>query len=433
MLFAVLAAANDVQIQRHAVIDDKASSSLMRQEVHTKKMEHVKDKDEVESDASTRDEDEMAKIEDLMKKTETAKQQADTMLKHSDEDMVNDEDKAIFKEADEDHSGNLDEDEMSKVLSKAGLAEIDFDWRTHDRDRDGKLSENEFLEAGKAAVHNAQPRSLSLLEDYIVHSAGPSKLMKLKDFKSYDSDTSGALDSVEASNIMKGVGLQEDSWRKFDMDGDGKLSEDEFNKDLAALTKDTLSANPGADQDHALFQHADLDSSSFLEESEVNSLLSQIPAFHDHPFEWRKFDRDQDGRLSEPEFLLAGPAVQEVVRGLSPNSNAATPSSLVQDSEEDDKHDDEPDEEDQESDKREEQAKEPVEAVQKDDDDASETPRQHIQDDFKLADKNRDGLLDAQELKPYFKHFNWKRADANHDGKINEEELYKLMKMDDED
>eukprot|EP00746_Dinoflagellata_sp_MGD_P162988 gnl/MRDRNA2_/MRDRNA2_90799_c0_seq1.p1 gnl/MRDRNA2_/MRDRNA2_90799_c0~~gnl/MRDRNA2_/MRDRNA2_90799_c0_seq1.p1 ORF type:complete len:470 (+),score=160.52 gnl/MRDRNA2_/MRDRNA2_90799_c0_seq1:76-1485(+) len=429
LLLFYLAAASEVNIQRHAVVDDKASSKLMRQELQQSK-KHIHGQDE--SDQSGEDDD-ISKAEDLLKQSDDQSKKADAILKHSSDEMLNEADKAIFKEADADQSGSLDEDEMSKVLNKAGLTQSEFDWHAHDHDQDGKLSEAEFLEAGRAAGHNAPPRSISLLEEYVVSSGGPARLMKLKDFKTYDSDGSGALEEPEAKNVMKGLGLKEDSWRKFDMDGDGKLSESEFNKDRAAFTKDTMSENPGVDRDHAVFQHADTDSSSFLEESEVNFLLNQVPALHGHPFDWRKFDYDKDGRLSEPEFMRAGPAVLKAAQDLAPKANATSPMSFAQESAEEYEEDEDSDEEEHEEEQEDEHEDENEDEESHKADDADVA--RHVKEDFKLADKDHDGLLDEHEMEAFGKeaqfppHFDWKTADANRDGKLNEEELFNLARF----
>merc|ERR1719359_2700580 len=94
-------------------------------------------------------------------------------------------DEKIFHVADEDKDGHLDEKEMGKLLDKGGITEKELDWRAHDKDKDGKLSKDEFLSAAPAAEQATKPRSLSLLEEYVMHSGGPSTLLKLHDFKTY--------------------------------------------------------------------------------------------------------------------------------------------------------------------------------------------------------------------------------------------------------
>jgi len=432
-LSVALAAANDVQIKRHAVIDHKAISKLMRQEAN------VSAKHKVESD-----DDVLSNIEDLLKESDAEKQQSETMLKHSSDDIVKqEEDKNIFKEADEDRDGALDPNEMDLVMTKAGLADTGFDWHAHDQDQDGKLSEDEFMAAGKEAKLYSKPRSLSLLENYILQSKGPSKLMKLKDFKSYDSDASGTLDKSEASNLMEGVGLEGNAWHKFDMDGDGKISEDEFNKDLAALNKDTATANPGVDEDQAIFKASDSDSSSFLEEGEIDSLLGQIPALRHHPFDWHEFDFNNDGRLSYLEFMRAGPAVVQAVRSTAFNGTSPVPRvppSFVEEDEGEDEYnevenDEEQDHEEDHDAVGEDEDEEDEEDHKADDEDV----QSRVSEDFRIADKNHDGFLDEHELEDFAKeagvsgHWNWKSADKNNDDKLDQEELFNLARMSSQD
>lgn len=427
-LCVVFAAAKDAQIQRHAVIDHEARSKLMRQESTIKNAVADRTNDKAASNMPHRDE-KISEIEDLLQESDAEKRESEKFLKESSDSIVKEEDKNIFKAADEDHSGHLDPNEMNKVLTKAGLSETDFDWHSHDADKDGQLSQDEFLAAGQAAGQRSKPRTLSLLENHIWKNGGSSKLMKLQDFKTYDSDASGNLEAGEASQLMKGVGLGEDTWRKFDVDGDGKLSEEEFDRDLEKINKDTMASNQGANPDHAIFKGADSDGSSFLEESEVDSLLNSIPALHHSTFDWRAFDQDGDDRLSETEFIRAGPAVLHAVRAAD---HGTSPASFVEFTEEDDE--DEEDEadshEDGEEQDDEDHDEEDEEEHKVDDDDV----KSHVAEDFKLADKNHDGLLDEHEMEDFAEeagfpdHFNWKQADINGDGKLTEEELFNLAR-----
>lgn len=323
-----LVSAKDAEIKRHVSIDAKGMR-LMRQDDSLKDIEqHINTLKQAAAavkpdlEGGVEDVDETQKeLQRLLNESNAERSDAANMLKNEEtlaqskayEPIPVDEhmDEKIFHVADEDKDGHLDEKEMGKLLDKGGITEKELDWRAHDKDKDGKLSKNEFLSASSAAEQATKPRSLSLLEEYVMHSGGPSTLLKLHDFKTYDLDGNGMLDHTEASKMMLSVGLRENAWLKFDLDGDGKLSEKEFLRDRAQLHEETMVSNPGVDDDASLFQQVDQDQDGYLDGKEIDDLFDRIPHLHGHSFDWDKFDYDKDGKLSQMEFIQAGPEVMQ--------------------------------------------------------------------------------------------------------------------------
>lgn len=129
----------------------------------------------------------------------------------------------------------------------------------------------------------------------------------------------------EVQNIMERAGLAPGvvDWASFDHDGDGKLSPIELGaaaqvaneagvpEKLISL-RDAELVKQREDSDREIFLQADIDGSSLLEQGEIHALLNDTPLAGQ--FDWRSFDNDQDGSLSEREFVAAGPAAAHALQ-----------------------------------------------------------------------------------------------------------------------
>lgn len=115
---------------------------------------------------------------------------------------------------------------------------------------------------------------------------------KVGGFDSYDTNRNGKLEETEAAKLMKDMRLPTAAWRYLDSDHNGAISRDGFGR---------------LQQDATVFRAADKDGSAFLEAREVEAVMARA-GITAQEFNWHSFDHDGDGRLSEPEFLAAGPA-----------------------------------------------------------------------------------------------------------------------------
>lgn len=135
---------------------------------------------------------------------------ADGAALETDDADAEAEDRKIFKQYDSNGNHFLEPGEIHDLLEKAGLKDQDFDWWPFDVDRDGLLSEKEFLSAGPAALEALEPA--------------------MQVFKHADSDGSSLLEAHEVDALQKGLGITPGAvnWVSFDHDGDDRLSMDEF-------------------------------------------------------------------------------------------------------------------------------------------------------------------------------------------------------------
>lgn len=114
-------------------------------------------------------------------------------------------------------------------------------------------------------------------------------------FKDADLDGSGFLEEEEMQKFLSKMNMQGFDWKTLDADHDDKVSLNEFNAAMGEGNKHD------SDASHH-FKDADLDHSGFLEEEEIQKLLSQMNA---EGFDWKTLDVDHDGKLSENEFAAA--------------------------------------------------------------------------------------------------------------------------------
>jgi Ca2+-binding EF-hand superfamily protein len=279
-------------------------------------------------------------------------------------------DQRVFKSSDLDGSGFLEENEMNKVLTDAGIDPDNFNWFAFDHDGDGRLSETEFLESGPAAAQAAKQEN------------APKRV-----FRALDVDGNQILSGEEVDRFMKEMNILPEhwNWHFFDTDGDGGLSEKEFIAAGPAIADASLvQAAP-----KRIFGEADQDGNSYLEPAEIDALMRRS-GLHPAHFNWRSFDHDGDGRLNFAEFLKAGPAAASSPQQppppsqqgpLGPQGEPMTPAS--------------PDEV------------------------------------FKGTDRDSSGFLEAQEMDHLVQQagipptiFNWRSFDHDGDGKLNLSEFY---------
>jgi len=135
------------------------------------------------------------------------------------------EDLKVFHARDADKSGYLEAAEMDSLMSTTGVAHL-INWRSFDRDGDGKLSQEEFVQAGPAVVQVAQ----SLGQD-VANQEAFLKQQESEYFKQFDKDKDGFLNATEMPEAIANAGVKPESinWRAFDHDGDGRMTFDEFN------------------------------------------------------------------------------------------------------------------------------------------------------------------------------------------------------------
>merc|ERR1719235_2041128 len=96
-------------------------------------------------------------------------------------------------------------------------------------------------------------------------------------FTDADVDSSGFLEEGEMQKFLTQTNAQDFDWKSLDTDHDSKLSESEFT--AASVSQQ--------------FTDADLDGSGFLEEEEMQKLVSQT---NPQGFNWKSLDTDHDGK-----------------------------------------------------------------------------------------------------------------------------------------
>eukprot|EP00746_Dinoflagellata_sp_MGD_P003529 gnl/MRDRNA2_/MRDRNA2_106847_c0_seq1.p1 gnl/MRDRNA2_/MRDRNA2_106847_c0~~gnl/MRDRNA2_/MRDRNA2_106847_c0_seq1.p1 ORF type:complete len:476 (+),score=156.11 gnl/MRDRNA2_/MRDRNA2_106847_c0_seq1:77-1504(+) len=220
----------------------------------------------------------------------------------------------------EDVDDDPESSEENIVESSASLAEIDaaLDGKNlsiPDSDEPGSSEADVTEPPAFAETDTAQAaKKLSGVEPVRLPSAEEFKRMQSQEkdsqiFKHLDSNADGYLQPSEIAPLLKRSGLEEFPWQEHDVDGDGQLSELEF------VTAGPAAANhkermPNREAENQVFQGADTDHSSFLEQKEIESFLDHV-GLDSKYFNWRDHDKDHDGRLSEEEFFMAGPKARD--------------------------------------------------------------------------------------------------------------------------
>eukprot|EP00746_Dinoflagellata_sp_MGD_P163382 gnl/MRDRNA2_/MRDRNA2_91377_c0_seq1.p1 gnl/MRDRNA2_/MRDRNA2_91377_c0~~gnl/MRDRNA2_/MRDRNA2_91377_c0_seq1.p1 ORF type:complete len:857 (+),score=263.43 gnl/MRDRNA2_/MRDRNA2_91377_c0_seq1:110-2680(+) len=387
----------------------------------------------------------------------------------------------IFKRADEDGTGFLEAPEVDKLFQAAGIPSDFLNWRSFDHDRDSKLNLAEFYEVDQAIQRNPPPETQEQ-----ANTGAPANPDEV--FQGTDKDGSGFLEAAEMDHLIQGAGIPSSifNWRAFDHDGDGKLNKAEFYEaDRAVLA---LPPPPGApaqgaqppgsqrsqsleeqnsqsyedqrkeflEQTHSIFQEADSDGSNFLEAGEVEEFLRHMPV--PKTYDWHEYDHDKDDRLSEDEFLYAGPAAVRAANArrqgdMEEEDWDEDSAGLLETDESDEDENDEPvtlgevnfdeDEDEHEHGGKHEHNDEDEHEDEDENhhsaqlDTSDKHPVPDGTDDlqvYKDTDINKDGYCDASELARIekiagIKDVDWKKWDADKDGKLNKTEFLKYCQV----
>lgn len=334
---------------------------------------------------------------------------------------ITQKEKSVFAKSDLDRSGFLEPTEVNQLMAVAGLSPKTFNWQAYDYDQDGRLSFDEFLEAGPAAGKAAKEGE--------THSSGmdsPMKRILLKRdansseasleqedevspdlvFQLADKNQNGFIDGDE--------GLYGFPWQQFDHDQDGKLSHDEFNKLI------TEAKYPEEEDDGETPPDDDEDAQSLLEEESEGS----------EEDEGSDEDEDSDEQPVRKKGLMRSAREDEDDAAGEDEEDDESGSLAEQDSDED-----EGDMESEEEDGNEGELGEDEEQDGEEDGDAaggSSDPKEWAEENFKEHDQDGDGLLDSQEMKKLLKansapqHIDWRKYDEDNNGKISKGELLEL-------
>lgn len=166
---------------------------------------------------------EMKRLEPLLKRTKAG----------------DDVDRKVFKKADTDGSSFLEKGEVESLLSRSHITTPLFNWHDFDRDHDGKLSEEEFLEGGPMALKasiEARPPSLvqesgasrDADEDDDLEALADKREDDQQVWLEFDKDRSGYLETNEIDRLVKDAEIKDFDWKAYDRDHDGRLSPAEF-------------------------------------------------------------------------------------------------------------------------------------------------------------------------------------------------------------
>jgi Ca2+-binding EF-hand superfamily protein len=259
----------------------------------------------------------------------------------------------FFRDADKDSSGFLSFDELVGILRKIGYkdpeSKIKRMFAKADTSGDGKLSLEEFLkEMGVEPTKPAEDRTdLSTEEKCTVVKTTVVETMKTvtkrtpskyeQFFLDADADGSGFLSYDELVGILRKIGYPEPEskiklmFKKCDTSGDGKISLDEFLKEMGqelppaedqtdfdekctvTVTKSSVQCEKTAASSAAppskyekFFLDADTDGSGFLSYDELVGILRKIG--YPEPESkikqmFTKCDKSGDGKISLEEFL----------------------------------------------------------------------------------------------------------------------------------
>jgi len=169
----------------------------------------------------------------------------------------------VWETFEKNHDGHLDEKEMANLYSKSGLKTED--WKSYDMDKDNMLNETEYLNFITAHKHDCS--------------------------KAY-------IDEVRTA-VFEG--------RR----ADGSFIEEEPEEPSSYKDDSSASLNlppSSASQDFSnhMFRMADLNANGFLETGEMAELMATThQRSTDKAFDWKIYDKNGDGKLSEDEFSHA--------------------------------------------------------------------------------------------------------------------------------
>lgn len=212
------------------------------------------------------------------------------------------QDAHIFRLADTNQNGFLEESEMDELNNRAGLS--GFKWKIFDEDKDNRLSPAEFVKSGPAASQFGEARRMEQLLQEVSTRTKEGDDEDRKVFKKADTDGSSFLEENEIDALLKktNVGLPFD-WRKFDHDHDGRLNETEFLEGGPAAIEAALLQEDDMDverkDDYEVWKVTDKDQNGFIEANEIEKLLHEADI---KDFDWKAYDFNKDGRLDPQEF-----------------------------------------------------------------------------------------------------------------------------------
>jgi len=215
-------------------------------------------------------------------------------------------DEQVFHASDVDSSGFLEAPEIEAVVKRAGLTAHSFNWTDYDRDKDGKLSVVEFLEAGPAAATAAALQAQSLLEEddeNITHDsfvADEDADAVLQEPEDDDSDNE-ALSLLDEGEVDEG---DSDTFSFLD-EGEEALNEeassDDDGSDDTSFGDDALTTMTGADPgNNIVWKMFNKNGDNVLDKDEIANLVQE--AQFEKGFDVQDYDEDHDGNLDKKEF-----------------------------------------------------------------------------------------------------------------------------------
>jgi len=197
----------------------------------------------------------------------------------------------IFRRFDRDRSGSLSLVEWDFAIDRARVpAEIAF--ASHDRDRDGRLSDDEF--SGNGQFSNDDGKGDVRAEAYRRFAA--------EKLAAFDSNKDGSLDLKEFGQAKPEplLALYREFLRR-DLDLDGRLSRDEYAKPSLGTKWEQIA------QEEAVRYDRDDDGSLSWEEFEISPPGSPAPERR-----FAAWDKDRGGTLDENEFLRSIPEAERL-------------------------------------------------------------------------------------------------------------------------
>lgn len=238
-----------------------------------------------------------------------------------------------FEKFDEDHSGNLDVHEFHKAIRSLGLGYSFEDaenlFNMMDEDGNGVMSMQEFLAHCREYINN----SAQAAAEQPMDAESRARLA----FRRYDKDANGWLDVNEFLQAIRDLGLGttlEDAEQLFSMvdeDGSGTMDENEFvshclsafqnggvlgarQNSMAPSMSDApvnqgplqLTGNPEADA-AMCFKRFDEDHNGYLDIYEFMRAMKELGlplSFQDSKALFSQIDADGSGTMDEEEFTI---------------------------------------------------------------------------------------------------------------------------------
>ncbi|MFH1227655.1 MAG: EF-hand domain-containing protein [Planctomycetota bacterium] len=196
----------------------------------------------------------------------------------------------MLKKYDKDGDGKLSESEfgqMRKDEEAARWAEI---IKKYDKDGDGKLSESEFEQMRK---DEEDTRQAEMLKKYDKNRDGKLSESEREQMRTDNQNkNNGPISDTKRTGLQKGdEAHRAEMLKKYDKDGDGKLSESE---------REQMRTDEAAARWAEILKKYDKDGDSKLSESEFEQMRKDEEATCQAEM-LKKYDKDGDGKLSESE------------------------------------------------------------------------------------------------------------------------------------